>query len=83
VPAFGDGCGLCKGGKHHPSEHWPRAEPKVGDVVFVRAIVTAVDVEDFHTDIHVKEYEPGYPGRNYYKASVNSVDIYPCQKVQA
>lgn len=53
-------------------------EIKVGDVVYVRAIVTDVEIEAWTTRIAVKEYCSGYPmGTHTWKAdNVNSVDIW-------
>jgi len=76
VPTIED-CDLCKKNYHHPSEHYDRVpleKLKIGDVIFVRAIITAVDIQDYYTTVRIKEY-CGY--RCKYTADVNSVDVFP------
>jgi len=53
---------------------------KTGDVVFVRAIIDKIKVGDWKTGICVHEYQPGYPPTFYWKAEVNSVDVFPATK---
>lgn len=73
-------CDLCRGERHHPTEHLGRAEdPKCGDVVFVRAVVERAYVHTRDIEVLVREYEPGYRQRYCWRASVNSVDVFPTE----
>ena len=71
-------CSWCHSGDHHSTEHLPRAEAcKVGDVVLVRAVVTALDIHAFHSAVTVKQFQPGWPPWSYWSAKgINSVDVF-------
>ena len=73
-------CDLCESGRHHHTEHLERADYsalKPGDVVFIRAKVVRVEEQAEKTKVEVEQFEPGYPQWAFWKASVNSVDVFP------
>ena len=72
-------CALCLSKVHHPTEHSQRVELnrlKLGMVVFVRAIVTDVEIGNCTSRVAVKSYQK-YGGHVWEAHSVNSVDIFP------
>lgn len=71
-------CEYCENGTHHPTEHMERVDIRAlgpGAVVFVRALVADVHINNSTTSIAVHQYEP-YGGHKWAAQNVNSVDVY-------
>ena len=75
-------CDLCIAGRHHFTEHLegvPLEELTPGKVVFIRAVITERDIGTWSTSVQVQGYQPFYPSGKNWDATVNSVDIFPCE----
>mgnify|MGYP001600446037 CR=1 FL=1 len=75
-------CDLCRTDRHHFTEHLeniPLEELTPGKVVFVRAVITERNIEAWSTSVQVQGYQPLYPSGQNWDATVNSVDIFPCE----